>query len=1191
MSPIQHASVGPFALDAIVGRGGMGLVYRATHILSGADVALKVVTGQLANSPEYHHAFELEVEAMARLEHPGILTVYDHGVVKSDVDGLNSSLAAGSPWFAMELANAGSLTDSMPQNWLELRKLLMEILDALAHAHARDIVHRDLKPANILLNTSGIQRRYKLSDFGIAHAIDSDPVRQTSHFDQSAGTPLYMSPEQFYGRWRSYGPWTDLYSLGCLAYHVCCGRPPFVAPTLHGLADRHLHEPPPPLVPLFAVPEGLDGWVSQLLAKQPADRYRRAADAAWDLGAIADDNLVPARALTSGGEVGLEAPTLVSDLGRTTEVSPAPCLATLSASGVESPAGERVDSPAGWRARLIAETSIPPIPVDWRGLQVDHGPVSLMGLGLFGLREVPFVGRQAERDAIWDALRRVSDTGQAEAVLLRGESGAGKSRLAEWISQRAHEVGAAMVMKASHGPVPGRPAGIRGMVQTFLRCIGLSRDKAYKRVREVLATFGASERDVDADAPALVELMIPAEAASQDAVPPIIFRSAQERYIAVLNAIERFGEERPIIVWLDDVQWGADALWFTRYVLELQQLRPAPLLFLLTVREESLLDRPMERQLIDQLTGRRCVSECLVDRLAPDEHAELIEGALKLEGDLAAHVAARTDGHPLFAIQVVGDWVQRHALVATRRGFALAESGDRDLVPDDVYALFRARLAALAGEEEDPGAVNKGLMIGACLGHHVVASEWFSICRRVELRPPQTLASRLVGLGLAFRREGYWEFAHGMFRETLLELARETGLDVEIHLACAAMLEERGSRDPRILERRARHLMAGGRPRDAVQPLIAAADALTMTGDTKRAEELIDVASRALSASRLPAADPLRGTVLAAQARNKLPQHNLEHTRKLAKRLAHLAVLHGWLNHEAAAHQIEGECLRLLGAQRQARVSCVKALELFKELKDYRGMAHTYQSLGHMSLDAGLIEDAEKRLQLAAQASSSAGDELLEVMVSTRLVDVYLAQDKYRAATAHAEHMMEVLQRRGARTALGLTSNALGEIERAQGHHARALEHYAAALRLRTAQGTAEVGLVELNIALAHQGLGRHTEAAESLASLATMFQRAAMDNWGRYALLLSLCSWAHLARLDKIESILADFEADRMFFEWSDRDTATSAQHAGVELMNLGHRALAARCLRLSEGLWSQIEGRTRELEVVRGLLSGVAD
>ncbi|MCA9559403.1 MAG: serine/threonine protein kinase, partial [Myxococcales bacterium] len=293
MPPSTPAPLGAFTLEAPVGRGGMGEVWAARHVASGAPVAVKLVTTAHAANPRFRAAFAAEVRAIARLNHPGIVAVHDFGrVTPPDAD--RAGLAVGSPYLVMDLLDGGSLTPRLGVTpWDEARGILLALLSALAHAHARGVVHRDLKPENVLWG--GHPQRLQLTDFGLAFAADAalDGGDGEVAF-AAAGTPAYMAPEQVLGGWRDLGPWTDLYAVGCLAYALVCGASPFARDTPAASVAAQMSEPAPPLVPTVAVPLELDAWIRALLVKDPDRRCRRAADAAFALRRLGEAVRPPA---------------------------------------------------------------------------------------------------------------------------------------------------------------------------------------------------------------------------------------------------------------------------------------------------------------------------------------------------------------------------------------------------------------------------------------------------------------------------------------------------------------------------------------------------------------------------------------------------------------------------------------------------------------------------------------------------------------------------------------------------------------------------------------------------------------------------------------------------------------------------------------------------------------------------------
>ena len=288
--------LGAFDVHETLGSGGMGVVRRAVHRPTGLDVAIKVLRSLQSREPEFAAAFRAEVRAVASLDHPGIITVLDHGEVDTHAARQSGDvLVAGSPYLVMQIMPGGTLGRERTYRWPALRSILMGLLDALAHAHARGVLHRDIKRGNVLFaHPDGPGRGLRLTDFGIAH------VAGTTDEEGVFGSPSYMAPEQCLGEWRDHGPWTDLYGVGCLAWSLATGRTPFTGGYAQ-LLEAHVVDDPPDFLPLQAVPRGLERWLRSLLAKRPDRRPRFAAEAAALLR-----ELGPAVALAEGAVEGEE---------------------------------------------------------------------------------------------------------------------------------------------------------------------------------------------------------------------------------------------------------------------------------------------------------------------------------------------------------------------------------------------------------------------------------------------------------------------------------------------------------------------------------------------------------------------------------------------------------------------------------------------------------------------------------------------------------------------------------------------------------------------------------------------------------------------------------------------------------------------------------------------------------------------
>jgi WD40 repeat protein len=253
-------------------RGGMGVVYRARQILANRLVALKMIRAVEHAGPTERLRFQIETEAVARLQHPHIVQLYEVGEVR------------GQPFFSLEFCDGGTLTDQLKKQRptpREAAALIETLARAMHYAHLRGVVHRDLKPGNVLL--AGAERVAKITDFGLAKRIDAE-AREVSQSGAIMGTAGYMAPEQAAGRVRDTGPAADVYALGALLYECLTGRPPFEGPQHEVLMRVLSEEPVPPSRLVPQVPADLETICLKCLSKEPGRRYASAEELANDLG-------------------------------------------------------------------------------------------------------------------------------------------------------------------------------------------------------------------------------------------------------------------------------------------------------------------------------------------------------------------------------------------------------------------------------------------------------------------------------------------------------------------------------------------------------------------------------------------------------------------------------------------------------------------------------------------------------------------------------------------------------------------------------------------------------------------------------------------------------------------------------------------------------------------------------------------
>lgn len=274
--------IGQYDIVSLLGQGGMAMVFRAYQPGMKRDVAMKIVSRQVAEDPIFIERFNREVEVIASLEHANIVPVHEHDVTP---DGLT--------YLTMRYIKGGSLSERIKQGPLpidDIAHILSQIADALDYAHRRDVIHRDLKPSNILLDEQG---NAYLADFGLARLVESDE-RLKKHLTETGtflGTPAYISPEQV--EIGEADQRSDIYSLGVILYEMLTGRTPFMAESAFKMMQAHLSQQVPPVRNFRpTLPAGVDAVIEHVLAKDPSRRYQTALELAKDFTAAVQGHII-----------------------------------------------------------------------------------------------------------------------------------------------------------------------------------------------------------------------------------------------------------------------------------------------------------------------------------------------------------------------------------------------------------------------------------------------------------------------------------------------------------------------------------------------------------------------------------------------------------------------------------------------------------------------------------------------------------------------------------------------------------------------------------------------------------------------------------------------------------------------------------------------------------------------------------
>lgn len=1339
-APLAQGPVplGPFVLDRAIGRGGMAEVWLGVHRAQQQRVAVKVLTGERAREEAFIRALRNEIHNVARLHHPGIILLFDTGEVDDEAERVTGGrLVAGSPWFAMELASHGALSPRrLPLPWPTTRMLLLSLLDALAHAHARGVIHRDLKPGNILLCSPDDPRPgLKLTDFGIAAPL-GEHVDGEAEAGRLSGTPRYMAPEQFQAKWRDFGPWTDLYALGCIAYQLATGKAPFSGDALR-LAIAHCHDAPEPPQPTHeGYPDGFDAWVLRLLEKDPSRRFGCAADAAWALlrlkvpGIDDEDTVVagweqalrslkplleaadpeasagatmvltpsadralgdesaedaPETGTGAGADVGdarpapraaaeqTHAATLVdrpSQLGskagsvvdsaagtaldgrgdargdargdpaergtgraagpEATAARARPALASGSSeevTGVTKSLGSEVQRPsAAWddvdalfpripaeptrapargtkvlpaspappgsdagaapleeppalvdttfapnvpwtelaalspredmptmsaramqvgqrRHDLVDESRLaprlpPPLPPTWRrpGPQAPVRHLLGAGLGLYGLRQIPLVDRDNERDLVWETLQAVHEGGGARVVVIRGPAGIGKTRLAEWLVERAAEVGAAVAMRAGHGPGGGPLDGLAGLVALHARTVGLGPKALQKRLLDVVRKQGVREAD---EALALAELLQPSgdrppsggarapkdEVSGEQGAAPggeqrggqrggqrgeqrgdrgpgeaggreherVRLDSAGERHAVALRYLTRAAAERPVVAWLDDVQWGADAIAFARFVLDDDAERPADgrarVMLVLSASEEELGERPVEAAALEALCTSPRVVEIELPHLPERDHRALVEELLGLEGSFAAMVAARTSGNPLFAVQLVGDFVSRGVLELTPGGFALRR-GERAVLPDDLHGVWSERIARVL--QRAPPSSRAALELGSVLGTSGDDGEWQAVCDEAGVPLAPELIDELLVARLLVPDDAGLRFAHAMLRESVLRAAAEEGRLEETHRIAARMLMKRyGGRRRGVAERVGRHLVAAGDVEAALPHLQRAAEEAARSAGYAQAHAILAERDAAVDKLGLPEDDPRRAAGWALKATLLVEEGRTDEAQMWAGLV--LRYRDDARHAPVVAHALRVQALVSVQQTKweEATRRFTEARQVAEKSGDLELVGACLIGLADSAYYRGRLDDSGALYSHALALCQERGDEAGMATCLWNLAYVSLWRGEVDEARELLIRQQKLARRTGHRTMIANGKNALGDLERFAGRYDDAEARYDDALRLLDAIGSGKRRTVRVNMAMNALGRGQLDRARARTREVLPELQRS----------------------------------------------------------------------------------------------------
>ena len=804
MLPSKISTVGAIQLGKVLGTGGNATVYKGIHSIDDSEVAIKILHPSTSiTSHNIEQEFFQEIQSAAALNHPRITDIYDYGTLKGNSD--HNPEDSSSHWLTMELIEGGTIKDLIGSlTWNELQQILLDLLDALSHAHARRLIHRDIKPRNVLFDAQS--KRIKLTDFGLVRSFDFVKDNALVQETSILGTPYYMAPEQILKETLSFGPWTDLYAVGCLAWEMTCGRPPYTG-EIHEVFRLHLQGTLPSFEPLFDVPDGFYDWLLSLLNRDSNARCQQAAYAAFQLQQIGTDEY--------------NAP-----IGNPVVFDFDDDLETQAHTGVffddrtQTQSTKIVWAPIDYQSTGIAgytiNTKCPPFPDNWRQTKETEPQLNGTGLQLFTLRTRKVIGRESIRDQLWSICRTVCTEKHPRLVVLEGTLGVGKSSLATWLAHRSSEVGAAQWLSFSFNASQDNEAHIGEVIGANLRILNLPYDQALQRTKHIIQALGLKHQQDATNLLALAQLNKNNPEGNQhikDRKHPLTLK---ERYSLIYRFLVGLSKVQPLVLVLNGVQHIPDILALVKMLL--QDSDDAAICVLVTTSVSDTDSTPRMQQTIHTLKQHSAVDVIEVQPLTSIEQIRFIQDLLGLTPEVASKIEHKCAGNPKIAIQIVSSLIEQNVLTLTREGFVLREDVEVN-VPNSIMDVWTQRYQNIL--EHWPAKELCAFEMGAVLGNTVDPIEWEHALHKADLLISPSLMHHLQRKRLIVldSDSGRWTFVHSLFRDAVLaHLAKDNRRQAYSKVAVSIISDNQST-----IDRRARLWVHAGDPEAALSPLCEAA--------------------------------------------------------------------------------------------------------------------------------------------------------------------------------------------------------------------------------------------------------------------------------------------------------------------------------------------------------------------------------
>ncbi|MFW5967999.1 MAG: AAA family ATPase, partial [Persicimonas sp.] len=942
-------------------------------------------------------------------------------------------------------------------------------------------------------------------------------------------------------------PWSDLYSLGCVAYELVCGDKLFEGSDLVEIYQEHFRPRHPRLSSVIDLPEGFQQWLDRMTAREVDDRFQTAADAARALADLDDS------------EISVSAPPDASER-RFSEVAPVlePILED-SASLVSTEEDEHVGPhlrrlPRRWPSPTLGAHSI---------------QIVGTGLGLYGLRSIPLVGRDRELDKMWRTFRTVARDEQDHILVVRGSQGCGKTRLVEWFTQRLEEFGAAAVLKATHSVTSGSSEGFSSMLERHFRTMGASDREAERTIRREMGEEGF---DTPYEWHVMTQIMRPVLDDEADSSALRIARPSQ-RYAVLRRYLRKLAADKPVILWCDDVHWASDTLAFANFLRRVHSDEIGAVFTILVATEEVLVERSSERELLEELLECERVDEIALEPLDPRHHEKLVQELLLLEGDLSREVAHRTAGNPLFAVELIGDWVERGVLEVGQEGFVLSEGVD-PVIPDHLHDVWVHRLEGLlAGFSFH---AREALELAAALGQTVRMREWKGLCDLAGVRLDENLASELIARRFAQKTEEGWSFAHSIVRESLERQAREEGRWVDHRRLCATLMETLyDTSQPRIAERYGRYAKSAHQFERALAPLLLSVDGRRKEGDYRRAQQLVTAYLECLEGMAASDDDSRWCEGWLQRAHTHLSVREPREAHRWAQKAEKLAEIHGWDELHAQSLACLGLAKQWTG-QKDAPEHLHRAYEAINRIEITDDNHWVFDMTAHGLTRLGEFDNARRLVKRQLELAHRLDDDQLVARCYHLRCRIAFFEEDFEEALHWIDESVTICEVIDHKVGKGNCLELEAEIYRRRGELERAEDLYRRCIGLHETIGYS-TAIAETNLANILLKQGRPSEAEERFLRARRAFDRSgrrmfeAVARAGLLACAAARHFWGNIdEHLEPIQTFLTETNA-------CETDLAELLEYAGDCMREMGQFRDSVGVYTLAVQQWQRLGDNER--------------